>query len=460
MLSNNLILLLSTLTSLSIFGNVQAQSTIHGLDAFTGAGDPTSGALISSVASSASSPTSLSSSSSSLGSADLQVLIGTISGHLTTYTSNISSQSGSVITEATVVILTGTAKPATPPEANGTVSSSSTSVSTIKLPNPTNTTPCNGYKELCYRKYNNITQIAAHNSPFHVPNNVASNQNLGVIAQLDDGIRMLQAQVHLVNETLYLCHTSCDLLNAGTLTDYLFTVAQWVYSHPYDIITILLGNPAFLAASTFEYAIEASGILPFAYIPPTYPLGIDGWPFLAEMILNSSRVVFFLDYNEAGAPAVPYLLDEFQTFWETPMDPTDRSFPCTVQRPPGLTEEDVRSRMYIANHNLNTDLTILGNTLSVPTLIYLNVTNNVTGEGSLGVATEQCAKDWGKPPNFLSVDYYDVGNGSVFEVAAKWNNVTYAGGCCGQVKGGAIRGRGVGWPLGISVMAVVGIMIF
>lgn len=37
------------------------------------------------------------------------------------------------------------------------------------------------------------------------------------------------------------------------------------------------------------------------------------------------------------------------------------------------------------------------------------------------------------PPNFLLVDYYNIGsyNGSVFEVAANMNNVTYGGGCCG-----------------------------
>jgi len=44
------------------------------------------------------------------------------------------------------------------------------------------------------------------------------------------------------------------------------------------------------------------------------------------------------------------------------------------------------------------------------------------------------ADDWeGRPPNFLLVDFYNRGNGSVFEVAAKMNNVTYNRPCCGQV---------------------------
>jgi hypothetical protein len=41
--------------------------------------------------------------------------------------------------------------------------------------------------------------------------------------------------------------------------------------------------------------------------------------------------------------------------------------------------------------------------------------------------------DWGRAPNFLLVDYYNYGNfpGSVFEVAAQHNNVTYNRNCCG-----------------------------
>lgn len=41
---------------------------------------------------------------------------------------------------------------------------------------------------------------------------------------------------------------------------------------------------------------------------------------------------------------------------------------------------------------------------------------------------------WHRPPNFLLVDYYNYGNpnGSVFQVAAQMNNVSYdVNSCCG-----------------------------
>ena len=41
-------------------------------------------------------------------------------------------------------------------------------------------------------------------------------------------------------------------------------------------------------------------------------------------------------------------------------------------------------------------------------------------------------EDWGRPPNFLLVDYYERGDGSVFEVAARMNNVEYTRDCCGD----------------------------
>ena len=46
---------------------------------------------------------------------------------------------------------------------------------------------------------------------------------------------------------------------------------------------------------------------------------------------------------------------------------------------------------------------------------------------------------WPRPPNFLLVDYYNNGSypGSVFEVAAEMNNVTYSGPCCGIARSAA-----------------------
>lgn len=204
--------------------------------------------------------------------------------------------------------------------------------------------------------------------------------------------------------------------------------------------------------------IQESGLTRYVYTPPVVPMNLTDWPTLSEMILKGQRVVMFLDYN-ANQTAYPWLLDEFSQLWETPFDPVDQKFPCTVQRPPDLPADQAKARMYMANHNLNVEVNAFGASILVPAVSVLNRTNNVNGSGSLGEAAEGCRDDWGRAPNFLNVDYYNYGGfpGSVFEVAARMNNVSYdRASCCGTVQnqgerrevfGGLLVGVMVSWSV-------------
>ncbi|KAL9021357.1 MAG: hypothetical protein Q9185_001468 [Variospora sp. 1 TL-2023] len=369
---------------------------------------------------------------------------GSLSGETALWATGLSTSTHASSTtpsssSTSFTVLQGTLQSTTPANATATVNSTSTQ--------PANTQPCNNYPEFCARQYSNITEVAAHNSPFVVPNNAASNQALKVIDQLNDGIRMLHGQTHMINGTLFCCHTSCDLLNAGTAESYFTDIAGWVRRHPYDVVTLLIGNADLVNVNDYAAPLQSSGLARYAYIPSEIPMGIDDWPTLSEMILTQKRVVIFMDYN-ANQTAVPYILDEFSHLWETPFSPTDRNFPCIQQRPPGLSIEDAQQRMYLVNHNLNTELTLAGITILAATVSLLNETNNVTGPGSLGETADDCTDQrhaaegvverWSRPPNFLLVDYYNVGAGSVFKVAAELNNVIYDRECCGMVPSTAI----------------------
>lgn len=264
---------------------------------------------------------------------------------------------------------------------------------------PVNTQSCNNYPEFCNRRYSNITEVCAHNSPFVRPRNAASNQELTVTQQLNDGIRMLQGQAHYVNGTLYYCHTSCDMLNAGTVEDYLRTVTEWVAAHPFDVITILFGNynykdkdadgNALVTSTNFAEPIEASGLLQYVYQPPTTAMTLEDWPTLGELIISGKRVITFIDYG-FNTEKVPYLLWEFYNMWETPFSPTSEDFACEVQRPEGLAENKSREMLYMANHNLNVQVSIAGLDLLIPNYAELNQTNGVNGSGSLGEMSDNC----------------------------------------------------------------------
>lgn len=324
-----------------------------------------------------------------------------------------------------------------------TLSSNATS-RTSSAARPTNTQPCNGYVEFCNRQWSNITYVAAHNFPFTRANNAARNQELGMIDQLNDGVRMLQVQAHYINETVYFCHTSCAILNAGTMEAQFNDLVGWLDQNPYEVVTLLIGNYNQDPVSVYTPPVTNSGLERYLYIPPKTPMARDDWPTTAELILTGKRVIYFMDYM-ANPAEVPYILDEFSQMWETPFSPTDPDFPCTIQRPPRYAENSNGSEnlLYLANHNLNVDFSSLGIEILVPNVADINQTNAVTGNSSLGAMARECAADWGHPPNFLLVDFYNYGmtSGSVFQVAAQMNGVTYRGGCCGNGASSAAAGQ-------------------
>lgn len=420
-------MLINTLVLAAIAATTSAQSasslTLSGTNT---AGDLSGGDYATGTYRSYESTISLSTSDSYL----------TLTGASATGSQTSKPQNETITTNGTTI--TRTSATQTLLSASGSNSTSATGSSSSTAARPTNTQPCNGYPELCNRKYSNFTMVAAHNSPFSVQGNVASNQALDVTTQLNDGIRMLQFQTHKPNSTspIRLCHTSCDLLDAGSLVDYLTTVRQWLDANPYEVVTILMGNDDVLDPGNYTDPVYNSGLIRYVYTPPKVPMALEDWPTLGEMIIRQKRAVVMLDY-QADQTAIPWLLDEFAQFWETPFSPTDREFPCTVDRPPNQDRNISANRMIISNHNLNVDVNIasLGvSGLLIPATTLLNETNAVVGYGSAGVAASNCTADWNRPPNVLLVDYYNVGsfNGSVFQVAADANGVNYnRDSCCG-----------------------------
>ena len=82
--------------------------------------------------------------------------------------------------------------------------------------------------------------------------------------------------------------------------------------------------------------------------------------------------------------------------WETAFDVTDPTFDCNVNR----TKGDSATQLSTINHFLDTTIV---NQL-VPDIEKLNVTNGVSGPGSLGAQAGVCIAQNGRAPNFLLVD--------------------------------------------------------
>ncbi|KAI8281845.1 PI-PLC X domain-containing protein 1 [Colletotrichum sp. SAR11_240] len=211
---------------------------------------------------------------------------------------------------------------------------------------------CNGNDALCGKKYSEVTFVGSHNSPF-VGIGPADNQLVSPTAQLDLGVRFLQAQTQNKDGGIQMCHTDCLILDAGSLSDYLTSITKWMNAHPDEVVTLLLTN------------IDAIPVQKFDDV--------------------------FKNYH-ADTSKVNYILDEFQYFWETPYGETDSNFPrCNIDRPEGV---DPNGRMYLVNHVLNID--IFG--VKIPDLANAGKTNSFD---SIDKQVNLCRGMWGKTPNVI-----------------------------------------------------------
>lgn len=277
-------------------------------------------------------------------------------------------------------------------------------------------TVCNGHAELCDRSFGSVSFIGAHDSYAIGTNNLAVNQDQNITTQLNDGIRMLQMQAHNQNGEIRLCHTQCSLYDGGTLHDYLSQVRDWLNTNPNEVLSLLIVNIDNLPVAQYDQVFKTVGLDVASFVPTSTPLQASSWPTLGSMIDSNKRLVTFMD--NGADPSVPYIIDEFTHVWETAFNVVD-AFDCNINRT--SQNVDPTGQMYLINHFL--DKVVLGN--PVPFVEKLNDTNAASGPGSLGEQVDNCVTQHSKPPNFLLVDFYEYGGGSVFEVAARINNVQY-----------------------------------
>lgn len=277
---------------------------------------------------------------------------------------------------------------------------------------------CNNSPSLCSRAYNNITHLGAHNSPFlrnqETSFSSSGNHYYNSTVQLEAGVRLLTAQVHKTNESgsdaWHLCHSSCDLLDAGSLENWLSEIKTWMDANTNDVVTLLLVNSDNASPADLGSQFSASGIDTLAYAPASTTVLPQTWPTLDNLISNNTRLMTFVASLSQPSSQYPYLMDEFTFIFENNFEnenPTDYS--CNPNRPSSLGSASAAlssGRMFLMNHFLY-DTQLFG--IQMPNETYANVTNAETGLGSLGGSLDECTGVYGKPPTFVLVDFFNVG---------------------------------------------------
>ncbi|CAK7227311.1 hypothetical protein SCUCBS95973_006500 [Sporothrix curviconia] len=309
---------------------------------------------------------------------------------------------------------------------------------------------CNNSPLLCSRPYNSVTHLGAHDSAFlrntQELNAIAGDQYFNATMALSAGVRLLQAQVHLLNGTLYLCHTGCGLLNAGALETWLTAVAGWMDSNPHDVVTLLLVNSDHQPAAAFGRVFQQAGLAKYGYVRPATAAAAArnaGWPTLQTMITANTRLVTFIaslpaatSENAAAASNYPYLLNEFDHVFETPYMVTSLAqfSNCSLDRPPaaGPAAAALRAGMLpLMNHFAYAKVS---SSIQIPDVSDIDITNSpdTTGTGSgggisgtLGTQAALCTAQWGgTKPTFLLVDFFN--RGPAISTADRLNGLTAA----------------------------------
>lgn len=274
---------------------------------------------------------------------------------------------------------------------------------------------CNGHSELCDKKYSNVTFLGAHNS-YAVGQSIADNQNKNVTEQLNDGIRTLQVQTHNATDGIHLCHSSCSLVDAGLLSDWLGSVATWVKANPTEVISIVLVNMDNLPATSFSAAFETAGLSDYAYTPSSSATSLSDWPTLGTLVDTGKTVVVFMNYN-ADFSTAPYIIDEFSNMWEDAYDVTETGWACAVNRSSGNSG----SMMMLVNHFLDQSYSFGSTQFFIPAKDELNTTNS---EASLSLHVNNCNSIWGRAPNHILLDFYDTTGNVPFDYVAQLNGVS------------------------------------
>ncbi len=261
---------------------------------------------------------------------------------------------------------------------------------------------CNGAAALCTRTYDRVTVPMTHNAMSNADDAWGTpNQTHGIARQLEDGVRGMMLDLHYYDtetnenvvghtegksavDQVYLCHGPCALGHLRLL-DGLCTITRFLDEHPGEVFSIIFEND--VSDADTDAVVRAAGFGDYVY---THPKG-GSWPTLRELIDTDRRLVLYLEQN-GGSPA--YLHRAYaDEMWDTPYSFAKKEdFTCALGRGAAT------SSLFLVNH-------FLGNGFA-----DIALARDANSPQVLGDRLTKCTGEAKRPPTFVSVDFYDVGD--------------------------------------------------
>ncbi|KAJ1891564.1 hypothetical protein LPJ66_006849 [Kickxella alabastrina] len=221
---------------------------------------------------------------------------------------------------------------------------------------------------------------------------------------------------------VHLCHGMCSVLDKGPLEDTLKVFARFMEENPREVVTFIIENVGEFKAEEIGPSFVAAQLDRYAFVPsfaPKLEKAAYEWPTLAEMIERDQRLVVFID-NKADTERVPYILPEWEYMMEIPyanISPVSQ-FGCDQERP----RDGVPRDLLVVNHFVYNRLTIGKTNIDSPLSAWQVEERGYNSLESLLKHVDTCKDTWGdRVPNYIVLDYYNIGNDSLFKVVDQIN---------------------------------------
>jgi len=247
---------------------------------------------------------------------------------------------------------------------------------------------CNGDSALCDKRYDEVVYVTTHNGFNYSPAFQLPNQSFPVSQQMTDGVRAFMLDVYNVFGTPTLYHGTA-VLGSEPLEDVLIDIRDFLQANPNEVLTIIF--EANITASEMESVFTSSGLNSYLY---TQTMG-QPWPTLQQMIDLDERLVVLSDIDDAG-PGQEWYHYMWDYCVETDFSNSSQAdFSCDFNR------GDSINSLFILNHFITNQLSGTG---ELDSSIVANSNPYFINRAN------QCMAEKLKLPNFLTVDFYDVGD--------------------------------------------------
>ncbi|WP_270023694.1 hypothetical protein [Solirubrobacter phytolaccae] len=308
---------------------------------------------------------------------------------------------------------------------------------------------CNGHRELCDRRLDQVVLPATHNSMSAIqPGWFSAEQDAPIADQLADGVRGLLIDTHygdrLANgrvrteldagladltgddigpqaraaalrmreragfrgpgeRGIFLCHTLCEL-GATPLDEALATLRAFLVTHPGEVVVVI--NEDYVKPADFVAAVRRADLERLVWTPTGTP------PTLGELVETDRRLVLLAEHHAGGAP-----------WYRAAYDGVVQETPYAFKHPQQLATPDScrpnrgtpGAPLLLLNHWITTD----------PAPLPANA-ERVNAHGPLLRRARECTRVRGHVPNLVAVNFYR--RGDLFGVVDELNGVRAAAG--------------------------------